>query len=598
MVRPVEQTQLKGTAHSVSKPLALLFNMSLVAHKYPQQWKQAVVLPLFKKDDKHNPTNYRPISLLSCVGKVFERVIYKHIHNFLLSNSLFYPMQSGFMPNNSTVHQLIEMHFSICQALENKEHTCLIFCDMSKAFDRVWHKGLIKKLSAHGIKGNLLKWIQDYMTNRQQCVLVNNEKSNNGTISAGVPQGSVLGPLFFLIYINDIADRLTSCSRLFADDTSMTYSSKNIDSIERVVNEDLAKLKSWSEKWLATFNPNKTKAMLISNSHDANINLTLTFDNTELEMSSSHKHLGVTLDDNAKWSSHINNIYVTSMKRVNVLRKLKYMLNKTTLLKMYNCFILPILEYACEVWDGCTSQESDILEGVQLEAARIITGLPLFCKKEYLYKETGLEKLCFRRQKRKLSLFYKMHNRLTPDYLTHLLPSQVQERSSYHLRHGEDYTTQNNRLSLTTNSFIPSSIRLWNSLDMQIRSSSSLTQFKSALKSQTNTVPEYFSYGIRKCSVLHTRLRYQCSTLNYDLYRVNLKEDPSCTCGSPCENAFHFFFECDMYNVQRHELLNSLRNFDRISIDLLMSGDPTLPLKNNINIFQKVQQFIQTTGRF
>ena len=166
-----------------------------------------------------------------------------------------------------------------------------------KPFDRVWHKGLIKKLSAHGIKGNLLKWIQDYMTNRQQCVLVNNEKSNNGTISVGVPQGWVLGPLVFLIYINDIADRLTSCSRLFADDTSMTYSSKNIDSIERVVNEDLAKLKSWSEIWLATFNPNKTKTMPISNSHDANRNLTLTFDNTELEMSSSHKHLGVTLDN-------------------------------------------------------------------------------------------------------------------------------------------------------------------------------------------------------------------------------------------------------------------------------------------------------------
>ena len=117
------------------------------------------------------------------------------------------------------------------------------------------------------------------------------------------------------------------------------------------------------------------------------------------------------------------------------------------------------------MWDGCTSQESDILEGVQLEAARIITGLSSFCKKEYLYKETGLETLhvCFRRQKRKLSLFYKMHNRLTPDYLTHLLTSQVQERSSYHLRHKEDYTIQNNRHSLATNSFIPSSIKLWNS---------------------------------------------------------------------------------------------------------------------------------------
>ena len=594
----ISHNMLKGTAQTVCKPLSLLFNMSLISQKYPQQWKQAVILPLFKKGDQHNLTNYRPISLLSCVGKIFERVVYKHVHNFLLSNSLFYNMQSGFMPKHSTVHQLIEIHFSMCQSLENKEHMCMIFCDMSKAFDRVWHRGLFKKLSAYGIKGQLLNWIKDYMTNRQQCVLVNNEKSCNGVISAGVPQGSVLGPLFFLIYINDIADSLISCSRLFADDTSLSYSSTCINDLERIINSDLEKLKVWSCKWLTTFNPSKTEALFISNSKETLRPLDLIFDNTALEISSFHKHLGVTLHENAKWSIHIQNIYSSSMKRVNAMRKLKYLLNRKTLLKIYKCFILPILEYACEVWDGCTAQECDILESVQLEAARIITGLPRFCKKEYLYTETGLETLAQRRQNRKLSLFYKMHKNLTPTYLTNLLPSQVNDRAPYPLRHGDDYTIPNNRLSITNNSFLPSTIRIWNSLNTQVRNCETLSKFNAAVRPATNKVPQYFFCGVRKLSILHSRLRCYCSTLNYDLFRVNLKDDPSCTCGSPCENAFHFFFECPLYHRQRLILLNSLSTFEHIHLGLLLNGDSTLPFENNIYICQKVQHYINTSGRF
>ena len=165
-------------------------------------------------------SNYRPISLISCVGKSFERIVFKNVYNHLIANSLIYKFQSGFLPGHSTVHHLIEVIHHTCLALENYETTCQIFCDISKAFDRVWHRGLILKLEKYGIHGNLLAC---YLFNRSQSVCVDGTYSSKQYITAGVPQGSVLGPMLFLIYINDISEDLTGMTRLFADDTSLTF---------------------------------------------------------------------------------------------------------------------------------------------------------------------------------------------------------------------------------------------------------------------------------------------------------------------------------------------------------------------------------------
>ena len=193
----ISHHMLKNTAQSVCKPLAILFNMSLSCCIFPSKWKQARVMPIFKKGDANMVSNYRPISLLSVVGKLFERLIHKYIHNFLLDNDLFYKYQSGFLPNNSTVYQLLEIYHSIVTGMEEKKNTCFIFCDVSKAFDRVWHQGLLVKLKAHGITGPLLLFLRNYLSDRKQSVFVNSSMSSFKCTNAGVPQGSVLGPLMF-----------------------------------------------------------------------------------------------------------------------------------------------------------------------------------------------------------------------------------------------------------------------------------------------------------------------------------------------------------------------------------------------------------------
>ena len=168
----VSHHMLKYTADSISLPLYILFSKSLRTGIFPDYWKLATVMPSFKKTDKSLPSNYRPIALLSCVGKVFERVVYKYLYNFFITNSLLYKFQSGFLTGHSTVHQLIEIYNNICSSLNEKHNTCIVFCDISKAFDKVWHKGLIIKLRGYGVDGSMLEWIESYLSNRRQRVFI------------------------------------------------------------------------------------------------------------------------------------------------------------------------------------------------------------------------------------------------------------------------------------------------------------------------------------------------------------------------------------------------------------------------------------------
>ena len=314
---------LKHCAKSLSFPYSKLFNKSLETGIFPSQWKQANVCSVFKKDNKSDKTNYRPISLLSSSSKILEKIVYKRLYEYLMDNNLLIQQNSGFKRKDSTVNQLLKIVHQIYQDINNGKDTCLVFLDVSKAFDKVWHKGLLFKLRQLGIVGTLYDWIDHYLTGRSQKVVINGISSSLRNLQTGVPQGSILGPLLFLIYINDIINDLQCNVNLFADDTSIQ---KCLDSHDdfKVINDDLLKLSIYGTQWLITFNVLKTEYIIVSQRKTRVMHPDLLLNDTKLTEENNHKHFGLTISNNMSWSSHINEILAKAEKRLSMMRRPKH----------------------------------------------------------------------------------------------------------------------------------------------------------------------------------------------------------------------------------------------------------------------------------
>ncbi|MCG7879943.1 MAG: reverse transcriptase domain-containing protein [Candidatus Thiodiazotropha endolucinida] len=596
----ISNRMLKAVAIEISVPLELLFNRSFREGVFGDIWKGSHVLPLPKKGDLTKVTNYRPVSLLSGIGKLLERIVHKNIYNFLHENNLLYKYQSGFLPNHSTTYQLVDIYQHICQTFENNQFSCMIFCDVSKAFDRVWHQGLIFKLKQHGINGQLLNWIKDYLSNRSQKVILKSSTSTARSTNAGVPQGSVLGPLLFLVYVNDIADSLLSLTRLFADDSSLFYSASSLDDIQGIINHDLRILSAWSKQWLVTFNSLKTEAVLFTLKkfeHHPDI----VFDGAPIKFVPEHKHLGLTLSCNGQWKKHIENIISSAAKVVGIMRKLKYTFNRLALNQIYLSYVLPIIEYSCIVWDGCTAQDCQSLEKLQHEAARIVTGLTRSVSLDKLYKECGWLTLKQRRYKYKLSFMYNVVHENVPSYILDIIPPLVRDTTQYPLRNDNNIMIPRTRTEIYRRSCIPSSISIWNSVDYNIREAPSLNSFKYQLKNHhfSNTyVPPHFIEGERYFSVLHARLRNGCSNLKRDLFNNHLANCPNCNCSEVIEDAEHFFFACSNFTRERVHFFHSTRTFHPLNLNKVLFGDDSLSAQDNGLLFKAVQTYIKNTGRF
>lgn len=594
----ISHRMLKGTVTTVSKPLATIFNRSINESQYPSAWKLANVIPLFKKGCAQTPSNYRPISLLSCVGKVMERIMFKHIYNH--TEQLIYNRQSGFLPGHSTVYQLIDIYHQICQSFDNRQFTCMVFCDISKAFDRVWHKGILFKLQQNGINGIVLNWIENYLTGRKQSVTMRSTASDIKTVTAGVPQGSVLGPLLFLIYINDITENLLSIARLFADDSSLSVTTSNVEDLEGIINHDLLMISNWSKQWLVNFNPNKTEAMIFTlRQLDNPINLM--FDNTPVIFVNDHKHIGLTLSNNGKWHTHVNNIIESTSKVLGIMRHLKFKIGRKALNQIYVSYMRPILEYASVVWDGCEEYERNSIEKIQNEAARIVTGLTRSVSLDNLSREVGWQLLSARRKAQKLSIMYRASKNQLPSYVSNLIPPLVNNITGYNLRNQNDINIPNTRLEIYKRSFIPSATQLWNNTDPLIRQVDTIRQFKRASTQQlynNYSVPPHFLEGCRFLSVMHARIRNNCSNLNSDLCNNHIRDNPYCSCNEVVEDAEHFFFQCTNYTEQRVTLRQSLHEFAPLNIAMLLKGTEEVNHERNNTIFKVVQDYIKSTKRF
>lgn len=598
----ISPRMLKEAAPSIASSLTRLFNMSLTSCTFPAIWKRANVIPLHKKGNRNSPNNYRPISLLSVVGKLLEKAIFKYVFNHLRDHDLFTPFQSGFMPNDSTVNQLVHLYHVFCEALDQKKKVRIVFCDISKAFDRVWHEGLLYKLRNMGIGGNLHRWFVNYLHCRQQRVVINGKESDWGLIPAGVPQGSVLGPLLFLVYINDISAVTQANISLFADDTCLYVDSCDNVSNTRILQRDLESLENWANQWLITFSPEKTKSMnLTLNPQESDNNTPLYLSQTPLDEVHHYKHLGLYFSENLKWNQHIKYIVEKAGKRINVMNQLRLKLDRKTLETIYVAFVRPILEYGDVVFDNCTAECKQILESLQKRAGKIVTGAIRGTPSDLLYAELNWKPLEVRRSNHKIIFFSKIVHKTAPPYLQYHQPTSVHERTHYNLRSQNNLTPYPARTNIFSESFFPAATRLWNNLDDEIKQISDPNYLKSILEKNSEAQNPYYYLGHRKFQIIMSRLRMLCSDLSDHLHRMHIIDNPHCACGQ-IETTEHYFLYCPLFTISRRSLERDTQNLNiPLTINIILNG---LTDHNNTNncknrmLASSVHEYISSSHRF
>ena len=293
---------------------------------------------------------------------------------------------------------------------------------------------------------------------------------------------------------------------MFADDTALFIAVDNPTTASDILNNDLLKISNWADKWIVTFNPNKTESVLFTRKNIAVHHPRVMMNNQLISEVESHKHLGMYLTKDLSWTPHIEHIKQKAWSRINVMKKMRYRLDRASLETIYFSFIRPILEYGDILFDNCSGSEKYELDKIQHEAARIVTGASKLASIESISIETCWESLSSRRRKHKLTFFYKMLNGLHPNYLCELIPERIGNGSDYNLRNAEDIQGIRSRSNTYYYSFLPSVIREWNSLQNVLKNANSLSEFKNLLNADRTFVPAYYYYGNRQ-QVYHAGLR-------------------------------------------------------------------------------------------
>ena len=466
---------LKGTAASIAPSLTMLFNTSLRNSRFPNCWKQSSIVPIPKGSAHDSPTNYRPISLLSVVSKLLE----KHIHLLLTSHlnhtQPISTQQWGFQQGKSTVTSLLTVVDDWLKILESKRDVCAVFFDLTKAFDTVPHRPLMAKLEETGLNPHLLEWIRSYLTDRQQKVVVGGEASTETPVLSGVPQGSVLGPLLFLVYIDDItAMHLSSGSilNLYADDM-LLYKAISTQSDYQSLQDDVDRVQEWVNVNYLTLNTSKCKSMVVSRRRNQHVTQ-LQLGNDVLKQVDTFKYLGVLLSSDLTWTPHIESICSKARKLVGLLyRQFSNNANRDVLLRLYTSIVRPHLEYAAEVWDPHLHKNIELIENVQKQALKM-------CTKQWdlgyqaLLEQTHLQDMGNRRMHLKLCTLFKIVHGLL--YFPNDLVVNHHSRYSPHtlpLLHCP-YA----RTTALQKSFLPSSISVWNHLPPEALHANSIHRFK------------------------------------------------------------------------------------------------------------------------
>ena len=451
---------LKEFSEQISPGLTLVMQASLKQSTIPDDWRHALVAPVFKpgKNDKSKASNYRPISLTSISCKIMEHIIHSNIMSHFDNTQILTDTQHGFRKHRSCESQLTTTIQDLAKSLNEAKQVDTILLDFSKAFDKVDHNKLCLKLYHYGVRGNTLEWIKDYLSKRSQTVVINGANSEKSPVISGVPQGTVLGPLLFLVYINDLPVLVTCKIRLFADD-ALIY--RVIDSINDAIllQEDLNQLIKWESDWSMEFNADKCKVLRITNKRII-INQPYAMHGQILEVVDSAKYLGVYIHKKLSWNTHIDyTVKKANQTRCFIQRNLRSC-HPNTKLQCYKTYVRPILEYGSIVWDPHSAANIHKLEMVQRKAARFITNdWRQMSSPTMMLRNLDLKTLQTRRKVNKVKFMHKiLHGPV--ESLSDLAP----RARNTHLR----LIPINARIQSYEFSYFPSTIRLWNALPVNV----------------------------------------------------------------------------------------------------------------------------------
>ena len=363
---------LKLSKHVISNFLAYIFNKCVLMGTYPSLLKVAKVIPLYKEGPRDECSNYRPISLLMHINKVFEKLIHTRLYNFLQKNKILNSNQYGFRKNSSTAFAIYDLIENKLKNLDQNLITCALYVDLSKAFDTVNHNILLKKLSHHGIRGVPLNLFKSYLSNRKQYTFVNDSKSRELPIDIGVPQGSVLGPLLFLLYINDLSFASLLLTKLFADDTCLIFSAKTISELQIVINREMRKIENWMSSNKLSINYKKNKYMLLHRQPNQ-CPFALYINDNKIEQVKCFKYLGVKIDEKLTWRDHIKHIEGKLSSACGAMYRLRQVVNQQCLRSFYFAHAYSFIQYAILAWCNTQNQFLQKLNSLHGKLVRLMT---------------------------------------------------------------------------------------------------------------------------------------------------------------------------------------------------------------------------------
>ena len=477
---------LKLSANVLAPSLLYIVNKSLITGEFPCSWKEAKIKPLFKSGAKDDKNNYRPISILPTVSKLIEKWVENKLSEYSNEYDLLHQSQSGFRSNHSTESAIVRMIDSWLKAVNDGKLTGCVMVDFRKAFDLVDHKILLNKLKCYKCNETCLSWFESYLSSRTQCVSLNNTISKPASITCGVPQGSILGPLLFLIFINDLplALQKSVVVDLYADDTTFYDFQSDVFQLETNLQRALNLLHIWCQQNGMVLNTDKTKVMLITSRQKRltlqNPGLSLRYSDIDIKMTPSEKILGVHVDDNLMWNNHFQHVSKKISSYLWLLSKIRSYLSVEHRLMFYNAYVKPHFDYCNTVWSNTSSGNINKISKLQRRACKLILA------QDYTDIQEALERLNILSFDQifflnKAKLMYKVYNNLAPVYLHELFQMRdiSLDNTASNLRSvaHKNYLLPQAKCNLYKGSFSYSGVVVWNSLPTNITVASSLETF-------------------------------------------------------------------------------------------------------------------------